>query len=308
MTQVDEKQPEINWPKSYSYFDVIQALNHVKFSQSIKESERINRFKKAVSEKTGCHDTVKIPEAYVGIKYFEELIERISKVRTDMMMEIFSNTDKIILELKQFIASIAINKPELKKLIDEETTAVRTKMLSDSRTAETTILGMYNSSKENIPVYTSRFNKLKYGLECIIWGKEIDMSVFEEDGKEINDLGKKFQFLKSLVIGLSEREKAHLRELLRRLILNIVGVFMVRRTCVVFEGHSEVVRFGMYFKECKITRLKELVIFDKNPFMLPDGNEVLEDEHKEIYTRMKHEMGYDERIDRVFNRFVIKVE
>lgn len=292
------------WPTGYRLEDIAQALMRFPETSAIKEEDRIAKFESLIAVKTGASDTLRLPEPFSKYEYFNRFIQHVNKCKNDYMAEIYTAADLVVNKIKDFVLKITNENPELNKFIQDETTPTRKQMLSDLKSTENIITSFYNMSKENIEIYSDRFNRIKYGLECVVWGTEIDLDVFNLDKTGNTELREKFEFIKKVIAKLDQHDKRYLVDLVRELIRCVVSIFVVRRSNITFDG-LKVFKFSFYFKPMKITRLKELVVYDKNPFLLADGNEITEKNEKYAYDKMKKEVDYDRKIDSLFNKYII---
>jgi hypothetical protein len=299
---------DVDWPKTYTFKDFTKALRYFPKTSMMNEAEQIKKFAQEIGECTGTSVDLRVPEPYCQSRYLNDFIDRINRAKNANLKGLFDDATLIITKLKAFLANISAREPSLKTFIERETTATRAQMFSDPRTLEKGVLIMYSSDKSNIELFTDRYNRMKYCVECIIWDKEIDSDVIKEDSTENVEMKEKFLFLKDLSKKLSSSEKKHLVDLFRELLACVVGVFMTRRTNILFEGDTKIHNFSYYYKSMMITRLKELVVFKTNPFMAADGEEVTEAGSKEAYELIKKGCDYQTRLDNQFSKYVIRVE
>jgi len=296
-------QTTIEWPKTYTFEDFCEALMKFPETSAIKDDEKIEKFSALIASMTGTSDVLRLPAPFNQVSYFTEFINRVNKAKTTMINDVFGAMKKEILKIKEFVTNKASREPELRKLIEEESSPTRGQLLADPMAAENVIAGLYNTDKNNVKVYGDHFNRMKYGLQCIVWGEKIDKDVFKGENAEMQQ---KFDILEKLANSLEVREKNYLIDLLRNFIRLVVVLFIIRRTNVSF-GDKDCYKLSYYFKSMLITRLKELVVFDKNYFVLPDGTEITEKTNKAAHDKIKESIKYDQEMDRAFGHYVIDV-
>lgn len=295
----------IEWPTTYDFDSFSSALMHFPDTRAINEHERISKFATLVTKKTGTSDTIRLPEPFNQIAYFIEFANRVNNAKTSMIADVFKTAKQEIMKIKEFVSNMASRDSDLRKLIEEETSPTREQLLADPQALENMVSGLYNTSVSNKEKYTENYNRLKYYLECVIWGKKIDKSQFTEEEKK-SDMYGKFETLEKVAATINSREKEYLISLIRNLVRCIVAVFTIRRTSISFST-SECFKFSYYFKPMMITRLKELVVFEKNPFVNANDVELNEKEDKLAIDQIKIGLKYDQIMSREFGHLIINV-
>jgi len=295
----------IEWPTTYDFDSFSSALMHFADTRAINEHERISKFAALVTKKTGTSDSIRLPEPFNQISYFIEFANRVNNAKTSMIADVFKTAKQEIMKIKEFVSNMASRDSNLRKLIEEESSPTREQLLADPQALENMVSGFYNTSVTNREKYTENYNRLKYYLQCIIWGKKIDKTQFTEEEKN-SDLYEKFETLEKVAETLNPREKDFLVNLIRNLVRCIVAVFTIRRTNLSF-GSAECFKFSYYFKPMMITRLKELVVFEKNPFVNTDGTELDEKEDKVTFEQIKTMLKYEQIMSREFGHLIINV-
>lgn len=295
----------IEWPTTYDFDSFSSALMHFPDTRAISEHERVSKFSALVTKKTGTSDTIRLPEPFNQIPYFIEFANRVNNAKTSMITDVFKTAKQEIMKLKEFVTNMATRDSNLRELIEKESNATREQLLADPQALENMVSGLYNTSASNKEKYTENYNRLKYYLQCVIWGKKIDKTQFTDEEKN-SDLHGKFETLEKVAATLDSREKDFLINLVRNLVRCIVAVFTIRRTNLSF-GTAECFKFSYYFKPMMITRLKELIVFEKNPFVNASETELDEKEDKVSIEQIKTVLKYEQIMSREFGHLIINV-
>ena len=296
MDQASDAQ--IEWPQSYSYQDISRALLHFADTNVIDESTRITTFSKLVAKRTGSSDILRLPEPFNRSPYLVRLVDKISTAKAKLALEVFHNSKQVIDKLKEFISSIAARNSDITKIIAEESSPLRASLLSDPKRFKDSCMVTYYTSGDT-DRYDKDFERMTYCLTCLIWGGQIDGSLF----KDSSETEKRFLVLQKFATTLNERDKTYMIDLLRQAIFCLVAIFMVHRTNVFFRGGTAPYHFSIFFRPMEITRLKELIVFDKNPFILEDGTEI--PKKTPLHSKKKAEIGYDAIMQQAFGKYII---
>lgn len=295
-----ELQQETNYPTSFTFQDVASVLNEFKETQGVNEQQRVKKFSHIISSNTGTATELRLSEPFNKNSYLTSFIKQIKERKQKMLEDTNSQIKNVVTKLKEFITNIANQKDELKNLIEGESSLVRAQLLGDPEMLCRLVTSAYNTNITSLPLYEERYNKLKYGIRSVIWQTEFDMSTFEEGEEKNKDLKDKFTMLKKLVDSLKQCDKDYFMDMIRELVRYAIAVFMIMRTNVYMPGHASIFHFSSFLALFKIADLKELVVFDKDPFIINGVKLSGED-----YEKRKAEIGYDRLMNESFSRYII---